>query len=83
MIFVDTNYFVRFLLRDVELQFGKARKLFEDAADGRKVLFTSTIVIFEIYWLFYIHILNISFNLADIFLVLFSVVGGIFILIKR
>jgi len=31
----------------------------------------------------YIHILNISFNLADIFLVLFSVVGGIFILIKR
>ena len=31
----------------------------------------------------YIHIFNISFNLADIFLVLFSIIGCIFILVKR
>jgi len=50
MIFVDTNYFLRFLLADVNKQHQKAKKLFEDAALGKVKLFTSTIVFFEIYW---------------------------------
>jgi len=50
MTFVDTNYFLRFLLADVNEQHQKAKKLFEDAALGKVKLFTSTIVFFEIYW---------------------------------
>ena len=50
MTFVDTNYFLRFLLADVSEQHRKAKGLFEDAALGKIKLFTSTIVFFEIYW---------------------------------
>jgi predicted nucleic-acid-binding protein len=49
MIFVDTNYFLRFLLADNAEQFQIAKKLFASGAAGKKSLFTSTIVIFEIY----------------------------------
>src|SRR3989304_1105041 len=52
MIFVDTNYFIRFFLKDIPSQYKVAKKLFDDGAKGRKKLSTSTIVIFEIYWLF-------------------------------
>ena len=50
MTFVDTNYFLRFLLNDVNEQYRKAKKLFENAALGKVKLFTSMIVFFEIYW---------------------------------
>ncbi len=50
MIFVDTNYFLRLLLKDVDEQHQKAKKLFEQAAKGKKQVFTSIIVFFEIYW---------------------------------
>lgn len=50
MTFVDTNYFLRFLLKDVEKQHQKAKELFLKGAEGRRQLFTSLIVIFEIYW---------------------------------
>lgn len=50
MIFVDTNYFLRFLLKDKENQYQEARKLFEKGAVGEIKLFTSLIVFFEIYW---------------------------------
>lgn len=50
MIFVDTNYFLRFLLADNPVQHEKAKQLFLDAAQGRIQLFTSVAVIFEIYW---------------------------------
>ena len=52
MIFVDTNLFVRYFLKDVLSQFRQVEKLFSDGAKKKKKLFTSTIVIFEIYWLF-------------------------------
>lgn len=52
MIFVDTNYFIRFLLSDLPSQYKEARQLFDEGADGKKELFSSTIVFFEIYWLF-------------------------------
>jgi len=48
MIFVDTNYFLRYLLRDNEKQYLIASKLIEEAALGTKELFTSTIVFFEL-----------------------------------
>jgi predicted nucleic-acid-binding protein len=50
MIFVDTNYFLRYLLEDNLHQQKKAKELFMDGAKGKKKLFTSDIVIFEIYW---------------------------------
>lgn len=50
MTFVDTNYFVRYLLRDNKIQCSKVQELFERAAVKKESLFTSTIVFFEIYW---------------------------------
>lgn len=50
MIFIDTNYFLRFFLKDVSDQHEKAKELFRKGAKGDVALFTSTIVFFEIYW---------------------------------
>lgn len=50
MMFVDTNYFLRFLLADEDTQHQTARALFKKAAAGEIKLFTSLIVFFEIYW---------------------------------
>ena len=52
MVFVDTNYFLRFLIDDDPQQAEEAKKLFLDAARGNLDLVTSTIVVFEIYWVF-------------------------------
>ena len=52
MIFVDTNYFLRFLIDDNFQHAEEAKKLFLDAARGNLELVTSTIVVFEIYWVF-------------------------------
>lgn len=50
MIFIDTNFFLRFLLADNKEQFEEVKSLFSQAAEGRVKLFTSIIVYFEIYW---------------------------------
>src|SRR3990167_1086604 len=50
MIFVDTNYFLRFLLKDNSEQYSIAKNLFLSGAKGKTELFTSLIVFFEIYW---------------------------------
>jgi predicted nucleic-acid-binding protein len=50
MIFIDSNYFLRFLLDDVSLQNVKVKELFKKGAAGKEKLFTSTVVIFEIFW---------------------------------
>lgn len=50
MIFIDTNYFLRFLLHDIESEHLVAKTLFEKGAKGEAELFTSLIVFFEIYW---------------------------------
>lgn len=52
MTFVDTNYFLRFLLNDISAQHKKAKRLFEQGLNGNKDLFTSVIVFFELYWVF-------------------------------
>jgi len=49
-MFVDTNYFLRFLLADVTSQYVKAKKLFKEAATGKVKLTSSIVVFFEIYW---------------------------------
>lgn len=49
-IFVDTNYFLRFLIKDIEKQSLEVRILFENAKNSKVELFSSTIVFFEIYW---------------------------------
>ena len=50
MIFIDTNYFLRLLLRDVRKQHNQVRQLFFRAATGHEQLLTSVIVFFELYW---------------------------------
>lgn len=49
-IFVDTNFFLRFLLKDIHHQHPKTKELFLKGAKGEVQLFTSIIVIFELYW---------------------------------
>ena len=49
-VFVDTNVFLRFFVRDVESFYQKARELFEKAERGDAKLETSDIVIAEIVW---------------------------------
>lgn len=48
--FVDTNYFLRFLIKDIEAQSLEAKALFENGRNRKIKLFSSTIVFFEIYW---------------------------------
>ena len=50
MTFVDTNYFLRFLLRDNKSQYLEAKQLFLDAARGQEGLISSTVVFFEVFW---------------------------------
>ncbi|PIQ72082.1 hypothetical protein COY13_01345 [Candidatus Roizmanbacteria bacterium CG_4_10_14_0_2_um_filter_36_35] len=50
MIFVDTNYFLRYFLDDGSDQHKKATLLLISASKGEKNLTTSTLVIFEIFW---------------------------------
>lgn len=50
MIFVDTNYFLRFLLKDEKKHSAVALDLFKKASFGEVELFTSLVVFFEIYW---------------------------------
>ena len=52
MTFVDTNYFVRFLLDDISEQHKTAKKIFREGLEGKKRLFTSVVVFFEMYWVF-------------------------------
>lgn len=50
MIFIDTNYFLRFLVKDHAPHQQAATQLFKDGASGVVKLCTSTIVFFELYW---------------------------------
>lgn len=49
-VFVDTNVFLRFFVRDVESFYQKAKDLFERAEKGVLILETNDIVIAEIVW---------------------------------
>jgi len=50
MIFIDTNYLLRFLRDDIPEQSKVVKALFLSASGGEKKLFTSTVVFFEIFW---------------------------------
>lgn len=50
MIFVDTNYFLRFLLKDKQEHYLKAKNLFSKASREEVELVTSTVVFFEVTW---------------------------------
>lgn len=47
---VDTNVFLRFILKDNDLLFKKASELLEKASKGKVQLFTPSIVIFEMFF---------------------------------
>lgn len=48
--FIDTNYFLRLLIKDDKKQYVKTYRIFQQATTGKTKLFTSIIVFFEIYW---------------------------------
>lgn len=50
MMFVDTNYFLRFFIGTPVDQHQDAKTLFQKAARGEMKLCTSLVVMFEIYW---------------------------------
>ena len=50
MIFIDTNYFLRFLLNDIETEYKTAKQVFREAAERNIKLCTSVLVFFELYW---------------------------------
>src|SRR3989344_7244108 len=50
MTFIDTNYFLRFLLDDIPAQHNEARTTLKEAASGKLQLVTSAVVIFETHW---------------------------------
>jgi predicted nucleic acid-binding protein len=50
MIFVDTNYFLRFLINDGTDHHQEASKLIARASEGKIIITTDIVVIFEIYW---------------------------------
>jgi predicted nucleic-acid-binding protein len=49
-MFIDTNYFLRYLLNDIPQQHIKVIELFEEASEGDIKLLTSSLVLFEISW---------------------------------
>lgn len=49
-VFVDTNVFLRFFVRDVESLYVKAKELFEKTENGELKLETTDIVMAEIVW---------------------------------
>ncbi len=49
-VFVDTNVFLRFFVRDIEIHYQKAKELFDKAEKGGVKLETSDMVIAEIVW---------------------------------
>lgn len=50
MTFIDTNYFLRYLLNDVPKHYLEAKKLFIAGSEGKISLITSSIVFFEVFW---------------------------------
>ena len=49
-IFVDTNVFLRFFVKDAAALYEKAKVLFENAESGKVKLDTSELVVAEIVW---------------------------------
>ena len=50
MIFVDANYFVRFLLGEDSQQGREVKRVFDLGSSGEEQLIGSTVVFFEVYW---------------------------------
>ena len=57
MIFIDTNFFLRFFLKDIKSQYLEAKDIFTGGAKKEYELATSLIVIFEVFW-----VLNSYYN---------------------
>lgn len=76
MFFVDTNYFLRYLVQDNPKQQRIVEDLLLKAAKGKIELCTSSLVIFEIYW-----VLNSFYQLEkeDIITLLYRILNLKFI----
>lgn len=66
MIFVDTNYFLRFLLKDNPEHYQQAHQLFFKAARGEIKLITNLVVFFEIVWVLRKNVVKNRQSLAEI-----------------
>ncbi len=50
MVFIDSNYFLRFLLDDDSYQHQVAKMIFQQAAEEQMRVCTSLVVILELFW---------------------------------
>ena len=50
MVYIDANYFIRLILKDIPEQYDQAYKLINSGAKDEIQLLTSTIAFFEVYW---------------------------------
>jgi len=75
-IFIDTNFFLRFFLKDIKKQYLEAKVIFSAGAKDREDLRTSLIVVFEVFWVlssFY------KFKREEIVVVIKGILGMTFI----
>lgn len=80
MTFIDTNYLLRFLLKDVGSQYKEAKQLLLRGARGEKKLVISTIVFFEAYWVLGSYYKK---NKADLVLLLKKILDLDFVVLKE
>lgn len=75
-VFIDTNFFLRFFLKDIKKQYLEAKTTFSAAARYEDDLITALIVVFEVFWVlssFY------KFNREEIEIVIKGILGMTFI----
>lgn len=80
MTFIDTNYLLRFILKDVGGQYKEAKQLLLRGARGEEELVTSSVVFFEAYWVLSSYYKK---NKADLVLLLKKILDLDFVVLKE
>lgn len=80
MTFIDTNYLLRFLLKDIDSQYIEAKELLLKGARGEGKLVTSTIVFFELYWVLSSYYKK---NKSDLVILLKKILDLNFVILKE
>lgn len=80
MTFIDTNYLLRFLLKDIRSQHQEAKQLLLKGSRGEERLVTSTVVFFELYWVLSSYYKK---NKSDLVLLLKKILDLDFVVLKE
>jgi predicted nucleic acid-binding protein len=80
MTFIDTNYLLRFILKDIVSQHEEAKQLLLKGSRGEEKLVTSTVVFFELYWVLSSYYKK---NKSDLVLLLKKILDLDFVVLKE